>query len=433
MKLYLKDTDKFYSIADSAVVSLGRLAAGIALARLAGAQAYGQYVMYIMAAMIILSIPTTLYITPMINLASGMRLSQKLGMLRWSRRRMQRPVLLFLAVSALGIPLGFFLNFSTTSYLGFIVATISLLDLQHARASLQSSFMMKFALVWDLVATAIVIVSVATAYYVFSSPIAGFWWGTAIASTISAHFMRASLYRGIDSSSNVPEEDLQMEARVSGKAMIPGSLANTACSRIHPFVLGGIGGSLVVAEFGASWTLIGPIRMLATAINGMLRPRLANFHKNANSSARNITFIISIAVFALVGLAGIAVGMLAGPAIVAFLFGDEFRSAGWLLPIAIAYGALDSITTAQMIALQATCRNGPAIASKFRIIAATISVGLLVPGCLQAGAYGAYGALIIAEIVYFAMAQLVIQRELFINGRMQVVLRGIINKHVAGS
>ena len=71
MKVF-RNKDKFFGIADSMVISIARLAAGVALARLAGAEGFAQYLLFSMAAVILLNIPVTAVIIPMINLATGM-------------------------------------------------------------------------------------------------------------------------------------------------------------------------------------------------------------------------------------------------------------------------------------------------------------------------------------------------------------------------
>jgi O-antigen/teichoic acid export membrane protein len=403
----LQNKDKFFAIADSAVISLGRFAAGIALARLAGAEAFAQYLLYATGGMIFMSLPTTLYITPMVNLAAGLDTPRRQGIFAWSQKGLNKAFLFGLGLSVICIPFVLYYKIDTLTYCGFTAATLALLQLQYARSCLQSLFKMKTAFIVDSMSTLLVIIIVAITYFSGGATITGFWWGTAVASSLAAPMMLRATRKG-RAGEVVPQSDekILMEAKRSGKAMLVGSLANTGCSRIQPFVLGGIGGTLAVANFGVSWSLIGPIRMLATALNGMLRPRLAMHKSLGDTNAFNRSLYLTYTVFSIVGLTGVLVGLFIGPDLIAFLFGEDFRKAGWLLPLAIAYGALDSLTTSQMVALQTKSADGAIIASKFRVIAAVISISLLVPGCIYAGAWGAYGALLVAEMFYAMMATL---------------------------
>jgi O-antigen/teichoic acid export membrane protein len=396
---FFKNTDKFHGIADSMVISLGRLAAGVALARLAGAEAFAHYILFSMAAVILLNIPGAAIITPMVNLATGMDPAQRRSMIAWTRRRMLPLYKVTAGLAVAAVPLFLYLDFDTIVYAGFGAAVLSLLELQCARACLQALFKMKVALLADTLATLATAGAVTIAYLMGWSAVAGFWWGTALASLSAAWLMRRAV-QGPRPADNLPRASVMQEARRSGKAMLAGSLANSACSRIHPFVLGSMASTLALANFGVSWSFIGPMRMLSTALNGILRPRLAIHQAKNDPGAVRKTFWLTAGAFASIGMTGIILSLVLGPWIVHLVFGEAFSMASRLLPLAIAYGTLDALTTSQMVALQTTRQDGAAIASKLRIKAAMISVVLLLPLSYLHGATGAYGALLVAECFY---------------------------------
>jgi len=401
---FIENKDKFYTVADSAVLSIGRLVAGSALAHLAGAEAFAQYLLFITVSVILLNLPTTMHIMPMVNMGTGMKPQARSAMLQWSHNRLIPAFYLGLGLFVLCFPVALILDINAWIYAGFACATLVNLELQYQRACLQTIFRTRTALIADCTAFFTTATIIFSAWAIFNSPVIGFWWGSAAGSTLAILIMRREHEKCAFSSGKVdvevPSIEIREKAQRDGRAMLGGSIAYSACSRIQPFVLAGVGGTMVVAAFGTSWTLIGPVRMLSAALNGMLRPRLAiHFNRNDSNNFQRVLLIVYL-FLAIVGLSGIAVSFVIGPSIVAFVFGESLRHAGLLLPIAITYGTLDAITTSQTIAMQIKLKNGSAQASRLRAGVAVVSVLLMLPACFFFGAWGAFGALLTAELVF---------------------------------
>jgi O-antigen/teichoic acid export membrane protein len=142
----------------------------------------------------------------------------------------------------------------------------------------------------------------------------------------------------------------------------------------------------------------------------MLRPRLALLQNNQENSAYSGLLFLVLTALALAGIAGLAAFMVVGEAVAGLIFGPSFADAGRLLPLAVAYGALDAMTTTLMIALQIRHPEGARLASRLRIQAAILSCVLLVPGCLYLGAAGALGSLLAAELLYAVSASVFLSR-----------------------
>lgn len=403
-----RNADKIYSMLDSGVVSIGRFAAGVVLARLVGAEGFAQYVLLTMVAVFLISLPSTLLINGMINSSVGISNSRQRGMFLWTRRSVFRAQGIGVFCAMLGFPLAMSFSLGSGVYVGFVLATLAGLELLFQRACLLAQFKMKLALKADMVGVGLLAIIVSLVAVLGGNLVFGFWWGSACSSICASVYMGKIRGRCTGNRRTYeivyPSKKTRRLILSKGRAMLVGSLANSVCSRVQPFVLGSVGGLLAVAGFGAAWTLIGPMRMFASAMSGILRPRLAMHSHANNSSAFRKSLFKGYVFVGFFGGLGVLVSLLVGPELVSVLFGSELRSAGWFLPLAMAYASLDVITSIQMIALQVSRENGAILASKLRIVAAIVSGTLIYPACSLYGAWGAFGALFIAEIVYFVGA-----------------------------
>jgi O-antigen/teichoic acid export membrane protein len=405
---FFKNRDKFFTLADSGVVSIGRLLVSIALARLATTQGFADYILLLSVNVILLSLPATTIITPMVNLATGRRSGDRAAVFRWSHKRLRTVYSLFPILALVGLPIVLYADMSIWVYAGFAFATTAGLELQFQRACLQAVFRTQWALIADCIYLFVTILGIAVAFSTGSSPVGGFWWGSAIGGALGASAMWFARMRNSNPENSPrndhPEKAIMERARQDGRDMLTGSIANSACSRLQPFVLSLVAGASAVASFGAAWTLVGPLRMLSAALNGMLRPRLAIHLANNDPKAFNRLQYAVYAALGAAGLAGVGIMIVIGPAIAAFLFGESLRAVGYVLPVALAYGTLDAITTSQMIVMQVKLGRGARTASRLRIQAAVVSLVLIVPACMYFGAWGAFLALIVAEGIYALQA-----------------------------
>mgnify|MGYP006086425699 CR=1 FL=1 len=401
------NTDKFYSMADSGILSLGRLAVGVVLARVAGAEAFGEFVLLTTIGVIIMSLVTAKYFTPMIVLTSGALDVGKGRVIGWFKARLLRVHLVGIVLGVTGLTVVNFFDFDLWIYLAFIASTLSGLELCFYRSRMQSEFRMRRGLNADILGLLSMGGVMYLMWFHFDRPALGFWIGSSIGSGCAIFLMRRCLPENRDA--NIGSIELEktelMETTRMGNSMFVGSMANSICSRVQPFVLASVGGTIAVATFGVAWSFLGPIRMLTASLTGVLRPRLAKFRQKEDWVAFNRYSRLSCRTLGVVGAVGVVIAAVLGPNIAVFVFGEPMRSAGYLLPIAFAYATLDAVTTVQMISIQAKGASGAAWATKQRIHVAVLSLVLIGPSCYYFEGWGAFGALLVSESVYLLKAR----------------------------
>ena len=391
--------DKFYGFADSGLLSLFRFACGIAMARIAGAEGFATYVLLMSTAVIFQMLPTTLYIAPLLNLGNRGAQDSYITLHKWAQRGVLRASLLFIAIGSAALWLVPQAALTLTTGLSFLAAACALLLQQLFRARLQLQFKQRQALLADSITIALHIASSWGLWQTGCAPQAAFWLGAGLSALLGSAIMRLAL--GRTPTDYARDEALQSNAASTGRVMLIGSLAYTACSRLQPYVIGLIASTAVIAQYGVAWTLIGPIRMLSMALTSLLRPRLSLYSQAHSRNAFNRVYQRAQRLILVVGSAGILASFVLGEWGVITLFGHELRSASKLLPLALLYATLDAMTTCQMVACQIGDDDGPALTSKLRVHAAIISLLLLAPLTYFFSAYGTIASLIIAEL-YFA-------------------------------
>ncbi|MEX0326949.1 MAG: lipopolysaccharide biosynthesis protein [Puniceicoccaceae bacterium] len=403
--------DKYFALADSGVLSLGRFFFSIAIARLCLPGDFSQYVVIVSLQYILATILSTTHITPVINLAPGLDGPERRAFFKWAHRRvLKAEAVIGLSLVAAAIPV-IKSGISGWHYAGCVLATLALIESGYHRGCIQSIFQTRWALLADGIAILLTVTAITGALYAGMSPLLAFWWGSAAGGLVASLMMQAIWKKGPSAAS--PPVGLDAELQANGMAMLRGSVANSLCSRIQPSVLSSLGGTMAVAHFGAAWTLVGPMRMMSAALNGILRPRLSVHRSNADNAAFNKLLMTVLGVLFGAGLCGLVLFFPAGEFIAAMIFGEALAGAGKLLPLAVAYGTLDAMTTTLMIAMQVGNLKGARAASRMRIEAAILSMVLLVPACLYMGAAGALGSLLIAEILYAVRASLYLTRNGF--------------------
>ncbi len=405
---FLGNTDKLYSVLDSSIISVSRFAGGIVLTKLSGPEALAQYILLTAIMTFAQSIPSALRLTPMINLATGKTNMERERIFRWTHRQVRQSIIAGILIGALCYPFSVYCGLNPALYFSFVAATLLGLELQFQRAYSQARFKMKRTLVADLAGVALHAATTGIVWALLNSPMIGFWLGLSLSSLLSILIIsqgnNPKLARH-QSTSNLKKLNQAIEhARSSGKAMLIGSLANSTCSRLAPFILQTVGGLLAVANFGAAWTILGPMRMISGAINGTLRPRLALYSNSGDQEAFNRVLSLTILGTLVIGAIGTVTSFFTGPFLIRTLFDPSLEQASMLLPLAVIYATLDVTTTTQMIALQTNREDGAKLAAKLRIYSATISLTLIYPAIHWMGAIGAFLALLTAELAYLVGA-----------------------------
>ncbi|MFQ3224594.1 MAG: O-antigen/teichoic acid export membrane protein [Lentimonas sp.] len=394
--------DKFYGLADSAVLSLFRFGSGLAIARLGGSELFAAYILLITTSVIFQLLPSTCFIIPLLNRGTGAAPAQYGELCLWAQRGVERAALVFfllgftLLISVPNCPI------SLTMGLGFLCAASTQLLQQSIRSRLQMEFKQAHVLFADIIACSIHLLVSGYLWLQGVSLLSAFWWGAtaaAITGSLLMKFQAKKLVHGADEQS----EQLIRTARQQGRAMLRGSLANSACSRLQPYLLGAIANAEMLAFYGVLWTLIGPVRLLSMALTNLLRPRLALFHNQERPVEFARMYRNALSILSATGILASAAAIWLGHPSIELLFGTELAPASQWLSLALLYATLDAITTCQMIAVQIKREDGAALTARLRIHSAIISLVLVVPATVFCGLTGTIGSLLIAEI-YYAIA-----------------------------
>ncbi len=398
----LQNRDKFYGLADSAVLSLFRFGSSLAIARLGGSELFATYILLMTTSVIFQLLPSTCFLIPLLNRGTGAAPAQYGELCQWAQRGVERAALVFFL-------LGFALLFCVpncpipiTMGLGFLAATCAQLWQQSMRSRLQMEFKQGHALYADVVACSIHLLVSGYLWLQGVSLLTAFWWG-ATAAAISSSLLMKVHARKLELGRDEHSETRIHTARQQGRAMLRGSLANSACSRLQPYLLGAIASTEILAFYGVLWTLIGPVRLLSMALTNLLRPRLALFQNQARPADFVRMYRSALSILSVTGILASAAALWLGQPSIALLFGSELAPASQWLSLALIYATLDAITTCQMIAVQIKREDGAALTARLRIHSAIISILLVIPATLCFGLTGTLGSLLIAEI-YYAIA-----------------------------
>ena len=406
MKAFLANKDKFFALADSALLSLFRLGIGIVIAKTAGAESFAHYIILTSALVIFQTLPGASIITPLIHLGAGANRATSQVFFAKSHARLRRYYLWGTVVAVVAIPVVLREEVPFSIYLGFIGACLASLELNFRRSLLMARFQMLQALAVDVTIIVFVTAAILIGWQIGDQAHAAYWWSFFIASLLGSFWMARVLSQPNpkDSPQDQEVELLDQRARKQGGAMLKGSIANSVCSRLQPISLATFSTTLTVAQFGAAWTLIGPMRLLSVAFSNILRPRLAVQLKRGESDRFYRNLRLSYALISGIGVAGILYTLLAGGFTFVLLFGEEFRSAAILLIPAILYAILDTTSSIQALAIQVRDEDGAQFTARLRIVCGIVSLALLVPACYYFGAMGALCALLIVESLYIILS-----------------------------
>lgn len=233
---------------------------------------------------------------------------------------------------------------------------------------------------------------------------------TAYFGTMALGFFIAAfaLDRQQPGAAQVPGEVMDRFAKM-GPPMATGSVANSVCSRVQPFVLQGAAGATAVGVFGAAATTIGPMRLLAMALSSVVRPRLALFAGRGDLLAAWGMLHKVCCLLAACGLAGVLGAWVIGEWLVLTVFGAEFAEVGQLLPLAFVFAGLEATAAIMVVALQTLRDDGAAAATRLRVGVSVLALLIVWPACHYASAAGAFTALCATELLFLLLAYGVIR------------------------
>lgn len=399
---FFQNRDKFYGLADNVWLSLFRFGSGLAIARLAGAEVFAAYTILVTTAVIFQILPSTSYLIPLLNRGTGAAPQEYAALCKWAQRGVERATLVFLAIGSLLLLCLPDLPIDPTTGIAFLATAACQLWQHSIRTRLQMEFKQAYALLADVLASCLHLGLSLWLWHYGLPPHTAFWCGASAGAILGGALMLR--YRQqLNHDDTVDTQALVDSARVKGRAMLRGSIANTACSRIQPYMLAWIATPQALAFYGVLWTLIGPVRLLSMALTNLLRPRLALYHNQQRATDFKRSYHLALGILTCGGLAATLFAFFAGDWAIGLLFGAELAAASQWLSLALIYATLDATTTCQMIALQIRREDGAALTSKLRIHAAIISLTLVVPATLSFGLTGTLGSLLLAEL-YYAIA-----------------------------
>ncbi|MHC5114566.1 MAG: lipopolysaccharide biosynthesis protein [Planctomycetota bacterium] len=396
--LNLRHPDKYFAFADSAARSLARFAIAILVARLTGGHGYGGFAILLTIEVIAGALLNSLFVAPMVSIAPGLPEPDRSALLRRTVRRTARWSVGAGAVCLLALP---FVARLETSFLALAGACASIATwgaCQGARGWRQSIFGSRTALGADLAGLLIPVVIVLVAAPLGLDVVATFWWASALGGLVAFRLFGRPP-GGVEPVSG----EVASRVRRMGVHMSLGTVANTLCSRIQPFVLAVAGGAHVVACFAAASTLIGPVRLLSMTISGVLRPRLALYIGRGRADEARRLVMVSTISFALVGMLATAGFVVLGEWLVVCIFGEAFRDASGVLPWAAPFATIEAIGTVFVVLMQVGHRNGAAITTGIRTAATVLSLAIIWPACVRFGPAGAFAAAGAVELVFLGL------------------------------
>lgn len=408
--------DKFYALADSAGRSLFRLLSAILIARLCGPAMYAVFVLCITIETVATAIPNAVNLSPMLSIGPGLDDSCREGFLWRVARRHVRWSLWLAMLGGLCAPLVVAEHIRIWTWFAFAAALFASGAVNAARSRQQARFRSRSVFWADFGGLAL---PVLVALSLQSAPpdvlLAGYFAAMAVGLGAAAVAMNREVPARVD----VPP-DVMNRFRSMGPPMATGSVANSVCSRVQPFVLQAAAGAGAVGVFGAAATTIGPMRLLAMALCNVVRPRFALFAGTANQAGawRMLNKVcLLLAGFGIVGVAG---AWLLGEWLVGLVFGAEFAVVGEILPLAFVFASLEATAAVMVVALQTLCENGAATATRLRVGVSVLALVVVWPACSYAWAAGAFTALCATELLFLLLAYGAIRRPRTVPGSARV-------------
>jgi len=398
--------DKFYALADSAGRSMFRLLSAILVARLCGPAMYAVYVLCITIETVATAIPNAVNLSPMLSIGPGLKDDCREGFLWRVSRRHVRWSLWLALFGALAAPLLVEEHISAWTWVAFAAALFASGAVNAARSRQQARFHSRSVFWADFGGLALPLL-VALMLHDASPDVllTGYFAAMALGFGVATLAMN----RQLPSSTEVPDDVMRRFHRM-GPPMATGSVANSVCSRVQPFVLQAAAGAGAVGVFGAAATTIGPMRLLAMALSSVVRPRLALFagHEDQRGAWRMLNKVCVL--LAACGVAGVAGAWLLGEWLVGLVFGPEFAAVGELLPLAFVFASLEATAAIMVVALQTLRENGAATATRLRIAVSVLALVIVWPACSYAWAAGAFTALCATELLFLLLAYAAIRR-----------------------
>jgi O-antigen/teichoic acid export membrane protein len=402
MRSFLKlgQTDKYFALGGNLVRAVARMLVAIGLARLAGPDAYASFVVLATLEVIVLAIGNSLYVAPMISVAPGCDPREQPRVLGACLRRLLRWSVGLGLLGLLGTPLATRAGVDPLAYVGFCLSTTSWSVAGGWRGWRCAGFRARRAFWSDVAGWSCPFLGLVAAAALGRDLLTGFWWSSALGGLVSVVGMGWPETLGRHAR---PAPALRRQLRSMGRHMTVGTLANSACSRVQPFILAAVAGATVVGIFGAASTLIGPVRVLSMSMSGVLRHRVALHLSRGERAEVTRMVVVALGLFALAGTSLMTLFVVAGEELVELIFGSAFLGLERILPWAVAFAVFEAIGATLVVVMQTASADGAAVVTRLRIGTTVLALLLVWPACSLFGAAGAFGAAAGVEVLFVGL------------------------------
>ncbi len=389
--------DKYYATADAAARSVLRLALGVAIARLTSPEIFAAYVVLMAIEVVATSLWQALFTAPLLTGATGLPPEDRDAL--WRRAVLRQPGWLFVLFAGVGAAALVFVDGLTLILgTGFGLAVVLAAAASVLRACLQSRFLSGASLVATGVVGVSVVLGLALAWRMNWDAHAAAWWSVAAGNALSLPILWTRVPAPAASESARALDDGR--TRYLAREILSGTIAYSACSRTQAFVLTSVSATAQTAAFGVATTTIGPVRMLSQLLSGLVRPRVAlHFGRGAAPRARRVLVLSTLSTLG-AGVALVLLLAIAGRPLVGLVFGDAYALDPLVLPLAAAFGTLEGVGTLLMLGAQSGLERGATSVTRTRWVLSIVSVALVVPACVWAGATGAFALMAAIEGVF---------------------------------
>ncbi|MHC5003209.1 MAG: lipopolysaccharide biosynthesis protein [Planctomycetota bacterium] len=420
----LGQTDKYFALGGNLVRAGARMLIAVGLARMAGAEAYAQFVLLVAVEVIVQAISSSYYVAPMVTVGPAYPAVAASAVYRACLIKLLRWLGFALALGLLATPIAARHGIPPVTHVGFCLSAAAWALAAGGRGWRCAVFDARRALVAEGLGWGVVLAGLALAVVCDWPLMPAFWWASAAGGAL------AVLVLGWPADTGTclgRQEPVQRRLRSMGRHMTAGTIANSICSRIQPFVLSAAAGATIVGIFGAASTLIGPLRVLSMAMSGVLRPRVAlHFGRGEPHEVRRM-LSLAMAAFLVTGAGLLAVFVLSGPAIVDVVFGPSFRGLERVLPWAAAFAAIEAVGASLVVVVQAGLPNGAAVATRVRTAMTVVALAVMWPACSLYGAAGAFAAATAVEAAFVGLMIWVLRAGVPVDeGRESGVVRATV-------
>ena len=394
--------DKWHGVLRVGVNAGARMALAVAVARLAGTSSFAVYVALVTVEVLASTLLTAGWLTALGSIAPRLDADPAAALLRHGHRHALRIAACIAGVLASCAPLGPWFGVRFEVGLAFAGATGAWLASTAVATVLVTSFRSRAALIGQAAGYLPGFLALGVAWRVGCDPLVPLFLGLAGGQLAASCWMRTRLPM---QGSGDPVAAHLNEVAAAGRVVLVGSVANSVCTRVQPFVLAAVGGPVAVGLFGAANTLVGPLRVVAGAVGDVLRPRLA-LHAGVRGDAARRRRLVRRTLLGLSGggLLLIGLGVASGEAIGRGVFGARFGGIGTVFPAAALFVALAAVVHVLVVAMQTQSLRGATVATRARSWAAGVAVSLVGPACAVDGARGAFLSMAAGEVVFLLLA-----------------------------